>query len=128
MYTCIHIYMYIIHMYNVYTYIYIYMGIYIYICIVIHIRKGANGVNTNGVSANPMCFDREVFWVLPLVCVYLPKCASAYLFPLICQRLLLLQRSHQCPPQLSATKAWAPRAAVSSACLRSSTILYYSMA
>ena len=45
------------------------------------IRKGANGVSTNGATANFMFFDRGTFWVLPLTCFYLPKSARAYLFP-----------------------------------------------
>ena len=44
-------------------------------------RKGTNGVSTNGVTAIFMFFDRGVFWVLPLTYLYLPKSASAYLFP-----------------------------------------------
>ena len=46
-----------------------------------HIRKGANGVSTNGVTANFMCFDRGTCWVLPLPYVYLPKSARVYPFP-----------------------------------------------
>ena len=44
-------------------------------------RKGANGVGTDGVTANFMVFDRGTFRVLPLTCFYLPKSARAYLFP-----------------------------------------------
>ena len=44
-------------------------------------RKGTNGVNTNGVSAILMLFDRGTFWALPLTCFCLPKSARAYLFP-----------------------------------------------
>ena len=44
-------------------------------------RKGTNGVSTNGVTAKFMCFDRGIFWVLPLTYFYLPKRARAYLFP-----------------------------------------------
>ena len=46
-----------------------------------NIRKGTNGVSTNGVTANFMFFDRGTFWVLPLTYFYLPKSARAYLFP-----------------------------------------------
>ena len=46
------------------------------------IRKGSNGVSTNGVTANViMFFGRGTFWVLPLTYFYLPKSAGAYLFP-----------------------------------------------
>ena len=48
-------------------------------------RKGTNGVSTNGVTANFICFDRGTFWVLPLTCFFLPKSARVYLFPQICQ-------------------------------------------
>ncbi len=58
------------------------------------IRKGTNGVSTNGVTANFMFFDRGTFWVLPLTYFYLPKSARAYLFYPICQNSLLLQRPH----------------------------------
>ena len=44
-------------------------------------RKGTDGVSTNGVSANVVLFDRGSFWVLPLICFYIPKSARAYLFP-----------------------------------------------
>ena len=44
-------------------------------------RKGANGVSTNGVTANLMFFDRGTFWVLSVTYFYLPKRARAYLFP-----------------------------------------------
>ena len=37
------------------------------------IGKGANGVSTNGVTANSMLFDRGTFWVFPLTYFYLPK-------------------------------------------------------
>ena len=55
------------------------------------IRRGTNGVSTNGVTANFMFFDRGTFGVLPLTYLYLPKSARAYLFP-ICRNSLLLQR------------------------------------
>ena len=45
------------------------------------IRKGTNGVSTNGVTANFMFFERGTFWVLPLIYCYLPKSAGAFLFP-----------------------------------------------
>ena len=45
------------------------------------IRKGANGVSTNGVTADFMFFDRGTFWVLTLSYLYFPKSARAYLFP-----------------------------------------------
>ena len=45
------------------------------------IRKGTNGVSTNGVTANFMFFDGGTFWVIPLTCLYLPNIARAYLFP-----------------------------------------------
>ena len=45
------------------------------------VRKGTNGVSTDGVTADFMFFDRGAFWVLPLTCFYLPKSARAYLFP-----------------------------------------------
>ena len=35
------------------------------------LRKGANGVATNGVGANFMLFDRGTFWAFPLTCVLL---------------------------------------------------------
>ena len=44
------------------------------------VRKGTNGVSTNGVTANFLFFDRGTFWVLPLTYFYLPKSARAYLF------------------------------------------------
>ena len=44
-------------------------------------RKGTNGVSTNGVTADFMFFDRGTYWVLPLTYFYIPKRASAYLFP-----------------------------------------------
>ena len=43
-------------------------------------RKGANGFSTNGVTAYLGFFDGTV-WVIPLIYVYIPKSASAYLFP-----------------------------------------------
>ena len=94
----------------IYIYIYIYIYI-IYVCILLQehglphcplrlqlqrrqpaellrhevhdvgVRKGTNGVSTNGVTANFKLFDRGTFWVLPLICVYIPKSARAYLFP-----------------------------------------------
>ena len=45
------------------------------------VRKGTNGVSTNGVTANFMFLDRGTFWVLPLTYFYLPKSARANLFP-----------------------------------------------
>ena len=45
------------------------------------LRKGTNGVSTNGVAANFIFFDRGTFWVLPLTNCYLPKSARAYLSP-----------------------------------------------
>ena len=45
------------------------------------IRKGTNGVSTNGVTATFKFFDRGTFRVLPLTYVYLPRSARAYLFP-----------------------------------------------
>ena len=48
------------------------------------VRKGTNGVRTNGVTANFSFCCRGTFWVLPLTYLYLPKSARAYLFP-ICQ-------------------------------------------
>ena len=59
-------------------YIYIYVSVYIYRVVD---RKGTDGVGTNGVSANLICFDRGTFWVLPLTYLCLPKSARAYLFP-----------------------------------------------
>ena len=50
-------------------------------CIRIGIRKGTNGVSTNGFTALFMLFDRGTFRVLPLTYLYLPKSARAYLFP-----------------------------------------------
>ena len=46
------------------------------------VRKGTNGVSTNG-SLQMLCFfvDRDMFWVRPLTCLYLPKRTRAYLFP-----------------------------------------------
>ena len=44
------------------------------------IRKGTNGVGTNGVTAMFMFVDRRTFWALPTY-FYLPKSAKAYLFP-----------------------------------------------
>ena len=46
------------------------------------VRKGTDGVSTNGFTANYMFFDREAFWALPLTYFYLPpqKVARAYLF------------------------------------------------
>ena len=43
------------------------------------LRKGTNGVSTNGVTANLMFSDRGNFWVLPLTYFYLPKSARAHL-------------------------------------------------
>ena len=45
------------------------------------VRRGTNGVSTNGVTATLMFFERGAFWVLPLTYFYLPKSARAYLFP-----------------------------------------------
>ena len=45
------------------------------------VRKGTNGVGTNGVTANVVFFDRGTFGVLPLAYFYLPKSAGAHLFP-----------------------------------------------
>ena len=45
------------------------------------LRKGANGVSTNGVTAYFMFFGRGTFWVLPLTYFGLPKSAKGYLFP-----------------------------------------------
>ena len=44
-------------------------------------RKGANGVSTNGVTANFSFFDRGAFWVLPLTYFCLTQSARAYIFP-----------------------------------------------
>ena len=45
------------------------------------VRKGANGVSTNGVTANVMFVDRGTFWVRPLTDLYLRKSARTYPFP-----------------------------------------------
>ena len=58
------------------------------------IRKGTNGVGTNGVTANCLFFDRWTYWVLPLIYFCLPKSARAFLFPPICQNSSFLQRPH----------------------------------
>ena len=39
------------------------------------IRKGTDGVSTNGVIANFVFFDRGTFWVLPLTYFCLPRSA-----------------------------------------------------
>ena len=44
------------------------------------VRRGTNGVSTNGVTAIFRFFDRGTFWVLPLTYMYLPKSARACLF------------------------------------------------
>ena len=44
------------------------------------IRKGTNGVSTNGFPADFKLFGRGTFWVLPLTLFHLPKSATAYLF------------------------------------------------
>ena len=80
----------------IYTHTYTYVYIYIYICIcIIHrtlimensgtIRKGTNGVSTNGATANFRLFDRGTFWVLLFTCFYLPKSARACPFSPICK-------------------------------------------
>ena len=45
------------------------------------IRKGTDGVSTNGVTAKFRFFDGRTFWVTLLNYFYLPKSARAYLFP-----------------------------------------------
>ena len=45
------------------------------------LRKGTNGVSTNGVTANFVSVDGGTFWALPLTYVYIPRSARAYLFP-----------------------------------------------
>ena len=45
------------------------------------LRKGTNGVSTNGVTANLRLCDRGTFRVLPLAYFYLPKSARASLCP-----------------------------------------------
>ena len=45
------------------------------------IRKGTNGVSTNGVTDNFIDFDRGTFWLLPLTYFPIPKSAGVYLFP-----------------------------------------------
>ena len=46
------------------------------------LRKGQMGsALINGVTAKFMVFDRGIFGVLPLTCLYLPKSARAHLFP-----------------------------------------------
>ena len=82
---CIYIYIYILHMY-IYIYIYIYIGVWKERASVLGVghctggvrlsiqaiisspnvaehglRKGTNGVSTNGVTANPMFIDRDPF-------------------------------------------------------------------
>ena len=52
-----------------------------YSCALGTIRKGTNGVSTDGVTANYISFDTGTFWVLPLTYFYLPTSARAYLFP-----------------------------------------------
>ena len=59
----------------------VYIYIYIYIYTHIHIRKGTNGVSTNGVPANFQFFDGGTSWVLPLTYFYIPRSARAYLSP-----------------------------------------------
>ena len=45
-------------------------------------RQGTDGVSTNGVAVNFMCFfDRGTFGVPPLTYFYLPNSARACLFP-----------------------------------------------
>ena len=58
------------------------------------IRKGTNGVSTNGVTANVMCFDRGTFGVLPLTYCYLPQKCQGIPVCQICLNSLLLQRPH----------------------------------
>ena len=53
-------------------------------------RKGTNGVNTNGVTANLVFFDRGIFFGTPAKCV-LPKMPGRTFFPIL-QNSLLLQR------------------------------------
>ena len=69
------------------------------------LRKGTNGINPNGGTANLVFFDRGTFWVLPLTYFHIPRSDRAYLFLPICENPLHLQRPHQCWPHLSATKA-----------------------
>ena len=69
------------------------------------LRKGTNGVNTNGVTAIFMFFDRGTFWVPPLTYFYIPKIARAYFFPNLSKFItfaaapLVLTR-HASPPGL----------------------------
>ena len=70
------------------------------------IRKGTNGVSTNGVTSNFSCFDRGTFGVPPLTCLYLPKSAGAYLFPQCVKNIYLCSGLISVDPRLSATKLW----------------------
>ena len=60
------------------------------------IRKGTNGVSTNGVTANFMFFDRGTFRVLPVTYfLYFQKCQGVPFSPTR-RNSLLLQRPHRC--------------------------------
>ena len=69
------------------------------------IRKGTNGVSTNGVTANLISFDRGTFWVLPLTYFYLPKSARAYLFPQSARNKHYFCSGPICPHLLTAEEA-----------------------
>ena len=67
---------------SLYIYIYIYTHLYTYMGEAVVLRKGTSGVSTNGVTAiSFMFFDRGTFWLPSFTYFYLPKSASAYLFP-----------------------------------------------
>ena len=58
------------------------------------VRRGADGVGTNGVAAIFTFFDRGTFWVPVLTYFCLPRSARAYLFPQSVKDHYFLQRSH----------------------------------
>ena len=62
------------------------------------IRKGTNGVSTDGITATFMYSDRGTLWVLWLTYFYLPKTARTYLFP----------RSAKCITSAAAPLALSP--------------------
>ena len=45
------------------------------------LRKGTDGVSTNGVTENAMFFGGGTFWVLPLIYVIFPKVPGRTFFP-----------------------------------------------
>ena len=111
---------------SLYIYIYVYIYIYIYytsthihiytyrdICreregLQAHprelsIRKGTNGVSTNGVTANFMVFDRGTFGCTPVSLLLSSQKCQGVPFAPTCQNSSFLQRPHECWPRLSET-------------------------